>query len=107
VSKGFRIQRRPSGIALSQPAGSGTVISLFLGESDADSGINTGIWAEELAIAADELPGRPAPRAGYLNTNRFIGDPMEFERLLDLAATSRSRPGESAPATTRPRRRRA
>ena len=85
-ARDFGIVRRPSGVGLRRPyreGKAGIVLSLFLDRSDADRGINLGIDAEALGIALDELPGAEAPRAGFMNTNRFIREPEEFARLVE------------------------
>lgn len=61
------------------------MLSLFLDSSDACSGINTGMHPESLGITLGELPGTEAPRAGYLNTNRFKHEEADFIWLLERA----------------------
>jgi hypothetical protein len=78
-----RIQCRPTGIAVADPATGRTILAMFLTSSDRWNGINVGVDCERLNCFEDEIPGVPAPRAGFLNTNRFLATKMHVGELLD------------------------
>ena len=46
--------------------------SIFVTEGDLSNGLNCGVDAELFTRVGLPLPGTNAPRAGYMNTNRFI-----------------------------------
>ena len=87
AAKGYRVQRRPTGIALSGPRDAGLAVSLFLTDIDQRHGINAGIDAARIDDLDEQgLPGVHAPRAGHLNTNRYFDSP---DAVADLFARLR------------------
>jgi hypothetical protein len=86
---GFRVVRNGGGLNIRRKRRDKayeTVIGAYLHASDAESGLNVGCWREGAGVAEEELPGRPAPRKGHLNTNRYLLTRDEVEALVRLYA---------------------
>lgn len=83
-SAGFKVQPRPTGLKMTKvrPDGTRGLLALFLDKSDPRNGINIGIDAAGFALAPDDLPGRTAPRAGFLNSNRYLRTSGEIAGLF-------------------------
>ena len=83
---GFDVQRGVSSLNFRRkPAHKqGPVVGVYLDASDAGNGINVGCWREAVGVAEDALPGRPAPPAGFLNTNRYLQTRDQVEALIRL-----------------------
>lgn len=81
---GFKVQARPTGLQLkrTKPDGTTGLLALFLDQSDRQHGVNIGIDAAGFSIALDDLPGCEAPRAGFLNTNRYLKTTSEIAALF-------------------------
>lgn len=76
---------RATGVTLKLPSelGGKSVLALYLSASNEGDGINVGIDADSLKISLDKLPGIFAPRAGFMNTNRFIKANEDFRALIE------------------------
>lgn len=87
-SAGFKVQPRPTGLKMTKvrPDGTRGLLALFLDRSDPQNGINIGIDAAGFALAPDALPGRQAPKAGFLNSNRYLRTPSEIAGLFEALA---------------------
>ncbi len=87
-SAGFKVQPRPTGLKMTKARSDGTcgLLALFLDRSDPQNGINLGIDAAGFALAPDELPGRQAPRAGFLNSNRYLRTSREIAEMFEALA---------------------
>ena len=85
AARGFGVERRPTGVALRTPKTGSRSLAMFLNSSSPEVGLNIGIDVAALDLASHELPGMEAPRAGFLNTNRFLKSTQEFTFLLDRA----------------------
>lgn len=85
---GFKVQPRPTGLKITRARPDGTIgiLALFLDTSNSENGINLGIDTVGFALAPDQLPGRQAPRAGFLNTNRYFRTPSEIAELFGALA---------------------
>lgn len=83
---GFSIQPRPTGLKLKRtyPSGSVGLLAIFLDRSNRGTGLNFGIDTAGLALKPEDLPGRPAPRAGFLNCNRYLGTLGEITDLFKV-----------------------
>ncbi|SIR15335.1 hypothetical protein SAMN05880561_11412 [Rhizobium sp. RU33A] len=87
-SAGFKVQPRPTGLKMTKarPDGTRGLLALFLDRSDPQNGINLGIDAAGFALAPGELPERQAPRAGFLNSNRYLRTSSEIAELFEALA---------------------
>lgn len=81
ATRQYRLQLRRTGLTIRSR--NCAMISLFLTDIG-EAGINTGIDVSALLQGVMELPGSEAPRAGYLNTNRYIGSPAAVSSLFAL-----------------------
>lgn len=85
-SGGYRVKFRPTGLTIISHSGRGAFISLFLTDVDPIRGINVGLDVNRFDIGRDQLPGTAAPRAGFMNTNRYIGSAEAASKLFSMIA---------------------
>lgn len=85
----FSITTRATGVTLKLPPdlGGKSVLSLFLTGSNEVDGMNVGIDASSPKIKTDKLPGVVAPRAGFMNTNRFVKSNGDIKMLFECFKT--------------------
>jgi len=84
---GFRRITTRSNINLLRPTLAGkweNVVGFYILGSASEVGLNVGIWREKLDLDERDLPGRPAPRMGFLNTNRYVQTAEDLTYLLNL-----------------------
>ncbi len=86
IAKGreFKITSRPRSVAMARELERKAIalLGLFPGLPGAETGLNAGIDISQFSCSEDQLPGLPAPRAGFLNTNRRFRDPDEVDSLF-------------------------
>lgn len=87
--RGYSVKLRPTGLTFAARGKRGALMSLFVNDIDPVHGINFGVDASRTDLDPDELPGSAAPRAGFLNTNRYIGS-AEMAAKLFSAVVERS-----------------
>ncbi|WP_367782765.1 hypothetical protein [Mesorhizobium marinum] len=80
----LRLSSRPTGIGVSRmrDGRTFTILSVFLNRSDSQRGMNVGFDRAMFLGDLNTLPGDEAPRAGFLNANRFLRRPADVEQLF-------------------------
>lgn len=86
-SNGFQVNRGRSSVSfkfnLYGSQNQQTVLGVYLAPSPPGA-LNVGCWSEVLDHNGKDLPGKDAPTAGFLNTNRLIETKEEISELINL-----------------------
>jgi len=86
VNRRLAVKRTQSGVSVHRRQKAGVLSPALLGAylpPSRQGALNVGFVPEWLGLDGAQLPGSPAPRAGFMNTNRFVTDPSDLELLLD------------------------